>query len=240
MSSHAESSPVVFVLNSASATRRSLEALFRASGWRTEAYETAREFLRRPREFVPSCLVLDVVLADMCGLELQKQLAGSWPHLAIVFVAAGAETAAGVRAIKLGAVDFLTLPLEERQVLRATDEAIKRSDVALTRDAELRALGKSYASLSGREREVMALVTAGLMNKQVGDRLGISEITVKAHRGQVMRKMNARSFADLINKAAKLGPELRTSQASERFGSNTPRTVWRPQEDPAWRLVAAC
>jgi len=204
MSSHAEICPVVFILNSAGATRRSLEVLLGASGWHTETYKSAREFLCRPHEFGPSCLVLDAALVDMCGLELQKRLAGSRPDMAIVFVTAGADVAAGVRAIKSGAVDFLTMPLDEAEVLHAVDEAIERSSAALARDAALRRLREDYASLSCREREVMALVTSGLLNKQVGSRLGISEITVKAHRGKVMRKMKSRSFAELVNKAGEL------------------------------------
>jgi FixJ family two-component response regulator len=153
--------------------------------------------------------VLDAALADMCGFELQARLASEWPHVAIVFVAADASSAMAVRAIKAGAVDFLTLPLDDSELLRAVDEAVAHSDGVLRRDAEMRALGNSYASMSCRERQVMALVTTGLLNKQVGGKLGISEITVKAHRGQVMRKMNARSFPDLVNKAARLKLHLK-------------------------------
>ena len=221
MSSHLETGAVVFILNSAGATRQFLEELFGASGWRTEAYNSAREFLCRPHESVPSCLVLDAVLVDMCGFELQRRLAGTRPHLPILFVAAGAQVAAGVRAMKSGAVDFLTMPLDKGEVLRAVDEAIKRSSAALRHDAELRILSKSYASLSRREREVMTLVTSGLLNKQVGDRLGISETTVKAHRGRAMTKMNARSFADLVKKAQGLNLESNLSQGSGPFGSRT-------------------
>lgn len=234
MSSHADSSPVVFVLNSARATRRRLEALLRGAGWRTEAYETGHDFLRRPSEVVPSCLVLDAVLVDMCGLVLQAQLAGRSPHLAIVFVAADAGIGTVVRAIKTGAVDFLTLPIKEREVLRVTDEAIKRSAVVLTGEAESRTLAKNYASLTCREQEVMALVSSGLLNKQVGGILGISEITVKAHRGQVMRKMDARSFADLVNKASKLGLDLKNSEISRRFVSPKNSLAWTSREGDAW------
>lgn len=206
--------PVVLVLHSLAAMRQSIEASLRASGWCTQAHQSASDFLRRSFGPIPACLVLDAALADMCGFELQTRLAADWPHVAIVFVAANASPAMAVRAIKSGAVDFLTLPLDDSELLRAVDEAVAHSDGVLRRNAEMRTLGQSYASMSCRERQVMALVTTGLLNKQVGGKLGISEITVKAHRGQVMRKMNARSFPDLVNKAARLKLELKPLRES--------------------------
>ena len=217
MSTHAETDRVVFILDRAGPTRDALTRLLLEAGWRVRTCEAAEEFLRAPQAAVPTCLVLNAVLDDCCGLELQRVLADCRPHLQLVFFAASAEVAAGVRAMKAGAVDFLALPLDERELSAAVDEAIRRSGAALARDAELRMLGKSYASLSGREREVMALVTSGLLNKQAGGRLGISEITVKAHRGQVMRKMNARSFAELVNKANRLGLEAAPYRESRPF-----------------------
>ena len=208
MSSYAEIDPVVFILDSDSATREPLRTLMGASGWRMQTYTSAVDFLGSPCESRPSCLVLNAVLSDMCGLELQRLLADSRPHLAIVFIAARADVAAGVRAMKSGAVDFLSTPLADHEIVGAVNDAIERSRTWLARAAELQTLSKNYATLSCREREVMALVTSGLLNKQAGGKLGISEITVKAHRGHAMRKMDARNFADLVNKANKLRSEM--------------------------------
>jgi len=168
----------VFVVDDDISVRESLELLICNAGWQPETFASAQEFLSRPRVLAPSCLILDVALPDLNGLDLQKRVAG--------------------------AVEFLMKPFSDEVLLNAIQHAIERSQTALDHEAEIRALRERHASLSRREREVMALVVSGLMNKQVGGELGISEITVKAHRGQVMRKMKANSLADLVNMAARL------------------------------------
>ena len=204
MSSDTQTGPVISLIRSAGDAVQSVEVILAGCGRPIRACDSARQFLSRSHPYVPSCLVLDVMLADMCGLELQARLSDTRPDIAIVFAAAGADVAVGVRAMKAGAVDFLTIPVDEQEVLRAVDRALVQSGEALSRDAGLEGLRTDYRSLSRREREVMALVTAGLLNKQAGGELGISEITVKAHRGNVMRKMKARTFADLVKQAGRL------------------------------------
>ena len=204
MPSDMQTSPLLFVIRSAGGARQSVEGILAASGRRIQPYDSAQDFLCRSHPFVPSCLVLDIMLVDMCGLELQARLAETRPDIAIVFAAAGADVAVGVRAMKAGAVDFLTIPLEAQEVLRAVDYALAQSGDRLSRDAGLQTLQAHYGSLSRREREVMALVTSGLLNKQVAGELRISEITVKAHRGNVMRKMQACTFAELVKQADRL------------------------------------
>src|SRR5207248_1428796 len=205
MSSDMQTRPFVFVIRSAAGARHSVESILAASGRRIQPCDSAEHFLRCSHPFVPSCLVLDLMLVDMCGLELQARLAENRPDIAIIFAATGADVAVVVRAMKAGAVDFLTIPLDEQEVLRAVDRALLQSGDALSRDAQLQTVRAEYGSLSCREREVMALVTSGLLNKQVGGELGISEITVKAHRGNVMRKMKACTFAELVRQAGALG-----------------------------------
>jgi FixJ family two-component response regulator len=165
---------------------------------------SAREFLSRPRIAVPCCLVLDVRLPGLNGLELQQQLAER-TEMPIIFITGYGDVPMTVTAMKAGAIEFLTKPFNDDVLLNAIGNAIDRSRDALRRDAELRELRTCYDSLTPREREVLTLVVSGLLNKQVGGELGISEITVKAHRGQVMRKMAAGSLADLVNMAARLG-----------------------------------
>jgi FixJ family two-component response regulator len=201
-----EVSPIVFVVDDDISVRESLEALLRDAGWQTETFASAQEFLARPRMLVPSCLVLDVTLPDLSGLDLQKRVAPDRSDMPIIFITGHGDVPMTVQAMKAGAAEFLTKPFSNEVLLSAIHRAIQHSEAALRQVVEIQALRERYASLSRREREVMALVVTGLMNKQVGGELGISEITVKAHRGQVMRKMEADSLADLVTMAARLGP----------------------------------
>jgi len=200
--SHA--TPIVFVVDDDVSVRESLEALIRCAGWEPETFASAQEFLARPRVLAPSCLVLDVTLPGLNGLDLQKRVAVDRIDMPIIFITGYGDVPMTVQAMKAGAVEFLTKPFRDDVLLTAIRHALERSRTALAHEAEIRALLDCYASLSSREREVMALVVSGLLNKQVGFELGISEITVKAHRGKVMRKMKAGSLADLVNMAASL------------------------------------
>lgn len=196
--------PIVFVVDDDRSVRKALELLICSAGWQPETFGSAREFLAHPRVPAPSCLVLDVTLPDLNGLELQTRLAGDQTDMPIIFITGYSDVPMSVRAMKAGAFEFLTKPYDDDVLLRAMRQALECSRTALGRAAEMQALRDRYAFLSGREREVMALVVCGLMNKQVAGELGISEITVKAHRGKAMRKMKAHSLADLVNIAAEL------------------------------------
>jgi FixJ family two-component response regulator len=200
--SHA--TPIVFVVDDDVSVRESLELLIDCAGWQAETFASAQEFLARSRPVAPSCLILDVSLPDLNGLDLQKRIVADRTEMPIIFITGHGDVPTTVRAMKAGAVEFLTKPFGDDVLLGAIRDALERSHHALDHDAEMRALQDGYASLSPREREVMALVVSGLLNKQVGGELGISEITVKAHRGKMMRKMKAGSLADLVNMAAKL------------------------------------
>lgn len=196
--------PIVFVVDDDISVRESLESLIRFAGWRPETFASAQDFLSHPRVFVPSCLVLDVSLPDLNGLDLQRRMAIDRIDMPIIFITGYGDVQMTVRAMKAGAVEFFTKPYDDQVLLRAVRQAIECSHAALRREAEMRSIRESYASLSRRERHVMALVVRGLLNKQVGCELGICENTVKAHRGSVMRKMKAGSLAELVNLAAKL------------------------------------
>jgi FixJ family two-component response regulator len=198
------STPIVFVVDSDPSVRESLELLVHAAGWRAETFGSGQEFLARPRPVVPSCLILDVTLPDLNGLELQERIASERSDMPIIFLTDNADIATTVRAMKRGALEYLTKPFDAEALLIGIQQAIKRSEAALSRENHLHLLRADYGSLTQREREVMTLVVSGLLNKQVGGELGISEITVKAHRGSVMRKMKADSFANLINMAMRL------------------------------------
>jgi len=195
--------PIVFVVDDDISVRESLEGLLRSAGWRVETFVSAADFLAYPRTNVPCCLVLDVSLPDLNGLELQQRL-DDRRELPIVFITGHGDIPMSVRAMKAGAIEFLTKPFKAGALLDAVRGAIERSTAALRRETELKTLRESYAALSRREREVLELVVSGKLNKQVGGELGISEITVKAHRGRVMRKMKAGSIADLVKMAGKL------------------------------------
>jgi FixJ family two-component response regulator len=196
--------PVVFVVDDDVSVRESLEALIRQAGWQAKTFASAREFLAHPCGLAPSCLVLDVGLPDLSGLELQSRIAGRI-DMPIIFITGHGDVPMTVQAMKAGAVDVLMKPFSDDVLLTAIETAIERSETLLEQEAEKQSLRDRYVSLSRREQEVMTLVVSGLMNKQVGGRLAISEITVKAHRGQVMRKMRAKSLADLVKMAASLG-----------------------------------
>lgn len=196
--------PKVFVVDDNSSVRESLEGLISTEGWETVMFASAQEFLSHPRITVPSCLVLDVSLPGISGLDLQKRLNAVGINIPIIFITGNGDIPMTVQAMKAGAIEFLTKPFSHGELFSAIVQAIERSQSALSHEAEVREIRDRYDLLSRREQEVMALVVSGLLNKQVGFELGISEITVKAHRGKVMRKMKANSLVDLVTMAAEL------------------------------------
>ena len=196
--------PIVFIVDDDISVRESLELLIQTQGWQPEVFASAGEFLDRPRTLVPSCLILDLSLPGLDGLELQKRISVERPDLPIIFITGYGDVPKTVQAMKAGAVEFLTKPFDDEVLLNAVGQALERSRLALAQDTVMRELRNRYASLTPREQQVMALVVSGLLNKQIGGELGISEITVKAHRGQVMQKMKAGSLAALVKIAAKL------------------------------------
>lgn len=205
--------PIVFVVDDDVSVRESLELMIRSAGWQPELFECAQAFLAHPRPAaVPSCLVLDVNLPGLNGLDLQSSIASDRPEMPIIFITGYSDVPLTVRAMKAGAVEFLTKPFEDEVLWRAMADALERSRSALDLQETLHALRDAYASLTPREREVLAMVVAGRLNKQIAADLGISEITVKAHRGKVMRKMKARSLPELVKMAAQL-PSASTSQS---------------------------
>ena len=199
-----DSKPIVFVVDDDVSVRESLELLIGYQGWQAEIFASADEFLSRPRPSVPSCLILDLSLPGLSGLDLQKRIASDRTDMPIIFITGHGDIPSTVQAMKAGAIEFLTKPFTDDALLSAIRQALERSSAALVQDVELQGLRDRYASLSLREQQVMALVVSGLLNKQAGSELGISEITVKAHRGRVMQKMKADSLADLVEMAGKL------------------------------------
>lgn len=197
--------PTVFIVDDDASMRRSLQLLVESAGWRTELFACGREFLSRPRSPAPGCLVLDLHLPDLSGLDVQRIVA-TRTDLPVIFITGGGDVSTTVSAMKAGAVEFLTKPFASDLLLGAVRSAIDRSRRARERETEMQHLLRCYAALSPREQQVMTLVVGGRLNKQVGSELGISEITVKAHRGKVMRKMKAGSLPDLVRMAAKLSP----------------------------------
>jgi len=204
--------PVVFVVDDDVSVRESLELLIRHLGWRAETFVSAQEFLAHPKVSTPSCLILDVRLPDLNGLALQKQIAADRTAMPIIFITGYGDVPMTVTAMRAGAAEFLTKPFDNEVLVSALQNAIEQSRRVLEQESALQSLRDSYGSLTRREREVMALVIRGLLNKQVAGELGLSEITVKAHRGQVMRKMKAKSFADLVKMAARLDPSSVSSR----------------------------
>jgi FixJ family two-component response regulator len=196
--------PIVFVVDDDAWVRESLETLIQDEGWQPETFASAQEFLDRRPIFTPSCLVLDVSLPGLNGLELQKRVAVERADMPIIFITGHGDIPMSVGAMKAGAVEFLTKPFNDEILLSAIRQALERSRLALTQHAEMQELRVRYASLTPREQDVMALVVSGLLNKQVAGELGITESTVKAHRGQVMQKMKAKSVADLVKMTARL------------------------------------
>lgn len=201
------SAPVVYVVDDDVSVREALESLIRHSGWQPEIFASADEFLSRPRAPTPSCLILDVALPGLNGLELQQRIAAELQAMPVIFITGYGDVPTSVRAMKAGAAEFLTKPFAEDVLLGAVERAIEQSEAALDRHAQRQSLRERYATLTRREREVMSLVVSGRLNKQVGSDLGISEITVKAHRGKMMHKMKARTVADLVRMATELEAE---------------------------------
>ena len=213
----ATAKPIVFVVDDDAWVRESLETLIRDEGWQPETFASAQEFLDHPRTFAPSCLVLDVSLPGLNGLELQKRVAVDRTDMPIIFITGHGDIPMSVGAMKAGAVEFLTKPFNDEILLAAIRKALERSRLALAQEAEIQQLRDRYASLTARERDVMALVVSGLLNKQVAGEISITESTVNAHRGQMMHKMQANSVADLVKMTARLHQNAATNQ-SMNFG----------------------
>ena len=205
MAKSREPKAVIAIVDDDPSVREGLDSLIRSAGWAVETFASAQEFLARPGAEMPSCLVLDLQLPGLSGLDLQKRMADAGLEIPIVFLTGHGDIPASVQAMKAGAVEFLTKPFDEEGLLQAIREAIERDRHIRERHAEISEVQRRYESLTPREQEVMQQVVAGLLNKQVAAELNITEFTVKVHRGQVMRKMHADSLADLVRMAEKLG-----------------------------------
>ena len=197
--------PVVFIVDADTAMRKALERAVCSAGWQPETFSSAQEFLSYPRPSLPKCLLLGIDLADVSGFELQKRICAERSDMPVIFLIGQGDVEMSVRAMKAGAIDVLTKPIKDDVLVPAIGQALEHSRTELALDSEMRLLRDRHAALSRREQEVMALVVTGLLNKQVGFELGISEITVKAHRGHMMRKMQARSLPELVTMAMRLG-----------------------------------
>ncbi len=200
-----EKKPIVFVVDDDVSVRESLELLINFAGWQAETFASAKDFLAHPLSTTPSCLLLDISLPDLSGLELQKLIGSERTDMPIIFITGHGDVPMTVQAMKAGAVEFLTKPFDDEVLLTAVRHALKSSAAVVEDQAEIAGLRTSYESLTPREQEIMRCVVAGMLNKQIGLKLGISEVTVKAHRGKVMQKMNAESLADLVRIAVRLG-----------------------------------
>ena len=216
--------PIVFVIDDDVPARESMAQIICREGWQPETFVLAQEFFDRPRPYVPNCLVVNISPRDLSGLELQKRIVVERTETPIIFIADHGDVPTSVQAMKAGAVEFLIKPFTDDALFDAIREALRRSSIALGREAEIRSVRESYASLSHRERQVMALVLSGLLNKQIGSELGISEITVKAHRGRVMQKMGAKSVVDLVRMATRLRSERALAGAGQ-FRSPSPSPI---------------
>ena len=207
-----ELQPIIAIVDDDPATREGLSSLLRSAGWRTETFASGEEFLDHRWMDTPSCVLLDLELPGLTGLDLQKRMAEVNLEIPIVFITGHGNIPSSVQAIKLGAVEFLTKPVDEEQLLQAIVEAVQHDRSARERHAQAREIRQRYGSLTTREQEVMRQVISGLLNKQVAAELSISEFTVKVHRGHVMRKMRADSLADLVRMAEQLGIDHRVSR----------------------------
>ena len=229
--------PTVFAIDEDTSVRESLEIVIRDGGWEPEIFASTREFLVQPRPLAPCCLILSLSAEGPSGIDIQKQIARECADIPIIVISHYGDIPTAVQAIKTGAIDFLLKPLNSNLLLRAIRSGLHRSQALLNREKEMQEIRSCHASLTPRERQVMALVVSGMLNKQIGAKLGISEITVKAHRGQVMQKMKANSIADLVRTGSRLKlPQVgcTTDTFMARLSSN-----WPARQDSASHYLSA-